>query len=387
MPEPEITTMKFDGVQTLMKFNDVQTLMKFIKTENIKFISKYDEICFLANFNNNFNNNAVKRIDGAVVRQHGVNVYTFEIHHRGKYGLEMNKCRITTYPDGYTYLTNGAVFTATNDNRLIMVDEPNTDYNFALSLHDNFKFIRLNNDITIPHFNFFNQIIRMVSDTIVRHLTSLGFAAEREFHGDGVDITIRITEEKQAVCNFLVTRNWKEILKPFKNIISILRIKIIDKTNDVYTYDVDDLFIRFNSRINNKLSMTFKVEDDNLITIKLIGESAYTVYEINKLYSETEEYDGWSFMPQLKPFYTDSKWCRQPIYEFKVYGKKQFFKVHENYLPIMNLGILRIDGFRINGIDYRYDVPQYCNSLFEIPNTADWNTYAFQTVSNKITNE
>jgi hypothetical protein len=135
--------------------------------------------------------------------------------------------------------------------------------------------------------------------------------------------------------------------------------------------------IRLSSDVKN--SLTIELSNDKSVVLRLWLDNSMLVYLYNE--NKVETYDGWEFAPQLKYIYTNPKWNKMPIHEFKVYGLKQVFHVHDKHLPLMQLNLLRVDGFRINGSEFWFENPQYVEIPFQSLNSPLWNKYVLSQLS------
>lgn len=346
------------------EFNDLNRFMDWA-ANNIKFNSKYDESYFLDIIS------SIKILDFVRVKmdefQNSI-VYQFMFVYRNhlNYG-NFAGFNVTSYDDGLAYITNGRICVNDSENILQFypVDTNEINENNIIS----FKFIRMFYDVQIPHDEFTFNILQIISNQIVNYLTSLGFSCRVNNMDDFVVIFIHTQSESAAasICGYLFNINWEECLESLNGIIASARI--ISNQNK----QIKDIYL--SSNVENDL--TIKISNDELESKSVVLEISLTNQLIVDLYNgyKTEVYDGWEFLPQLKYVYSNPNWNVEPIYEFKVIGLKQVFPIHDKYLPLMDHNILRVDGFIINGIEYRFYDPQFVAIPFRTLNSAFWNKY------------
>ena len=332
-------------------FKSTKQVKKFLADCKISFASRYDEITFFGILREN----KISNIKCHVGEQFGSQIYTFNTS---------NRLRLVTYcDDGLTYLNNGRVMLPDKNNVLNLCSEPPVDYVFNNFNRKCFKFIQMDDNVHIPNFQFNQNFLMMVQNHIANYLTSLGFAVQMRNGMTIADIIIPIEKDRDKVLQFLRLFNWAKVLKSFANIIGRVNLRFAVYGNNDETQEI---IIGGENKL--PLDIIVTTEGTDSIVIQLNGHQKSFVHLINELHDEQngdyDVYNGWDFMPKLKPFYTKSYLCQNPIYSFNIYGKKQIFKIHDKYLPLMNLQIIRINGFRINDVEYWFNVPQFVDRIF-----------------------
>jgi hypothetical protein len=335
--------------------------------ETIKFNSKYDE-CYL--FEIIYDIAKLDFIRVIIDEVYDSTVYQLMFVYKDYMNCDnLFGINITSYDDGLAYFTNGRIYI--NDSQNVLryyqsrVDEINFNYTIC------FKFIKMFFDINIPNREFLINVNRIIANHIVNFLTSIGFACRTNLIDGLAEIAIDTQSEDTAFLlhNYLFNINWYECLKPLNAIFSSVKI-MSDNNSSVKE-------IRLSSDVKN--SLTIELSNDKSVVLRLWLDNSMLVYLYNE--NKVETYDGWEFAPQLKYIYTNPKWNKMPIHEFKVYGLKQVFHVHDKHLPLMQLNLLRVDGFRINGSEFWFENPQYVEIPFQSLNSPLWNKYVLSQLS------
>jgi len=343
-----------------LEFNDLSRFVDWTN-ENIRFNSKYDESYFVQIIS------SIARLDFVRINVDefkNSTVYQFMFVYRNYSNVgNLFGLNVTTYDDGLSYITNGRVYINDSSNILRFFSPRTDEINFDYTI--SFKFIHMFYDIDIPNREFLFDVMQIVVNRVIDYLTSLGFSCRLDLLDGLAEILIDTQSEETAFLlhNFLFNANWEECLKPLSGIISTAQIKSENNSS------VKE--IRLSSKVKNDL--VIEILNNKSVILRLWLTSGLIVYVYNE--DKTEIYDGWEFMPQMKCIYTNPKWNIEPIWEFKVYGLKQVFTVHDKHLPLMRLNLLRVDGFKINGIEYFFADPQYVEIPFQHLDSALWNKW------------
>ena len=351
---------RLTSMYNTLEFNDLSRFVDWVG-ENIQFNSKYDESYFIQIISSVAQLDFV-RVGIDAFKNSSVYQFMFVYRNHSNVG-NLFVLNVTTYDDDLSYISNGHIYL--NDSQNILkyytprIDEINFEYTIS------FKFIHMFYDVEIPNHEFLFDVMQIVANCVVDYLTSLGFACRLELLDGLAEIAIDTQSEEIALLlhNFLFNANWEECLKPLSNIISSAQIKSENNSS------VKE--IRLSSGVKNDLVIEISNNESVILRLWLTNGLIVNVYNEDK----TETYDGWEFLPQMKYIYTNPKWNVEPIWEFKVYGLKQVFAVHDKHLQLMRLNLLRVDGFKINGIEYFFADPQYVEIPFQHLDSALWNKW------------
>ena len=265
------------------------------------------------------------------------------------------------------------------NNVLNLCPEPPVDYVFNNFNRKCFKFIQMDDNVYIPNFQFNQNFLLMVQNHIANYLTLLGFACELQNTSSLFNIVIPVEFGRNEIIKFLQSLDWSEVLKPFANVFR--KVVVQYKSTDNGKYIIKKRYVDIDNNTNSNydnyndndkrcnLYITIMTESVDNIIIELTTNQDFFALFINELDDKINDYNvlnGWDFIPQLQPFYTKLEYCKNPVTDFKIYGKKQIFKIHDKYLPLMWLNLIRINGFKINNTEYWFDTPKYVSNNFNI---------------------
>jgi hypothetical protein len=365
-------------MQPELTFRTVEELIDYLKSAGITFASKFDETNFIGKFQYNFNILDIKmRVDEYLKSK----VYTFCTSIQSNDTTLFLKNRFTVYADdGYAYFTNGRVLIPDlANNKLHVFPEPKGDFSYINASNICFKFIWMNTDVTIAHQHLNNQLIRMMRNHIANYLNNIGFAC---VNGDFF-ITMFVSEtEILPIFNFLKSLDWREVMNPFANILRKISVKFHGERKQYKHIDINKDLTKLTLVIEIRISV-------DRIEISLYFKNAFFGFALNDMFYNIDGgyqiYDGWKFLPLLQPIYTNNQWCKNPIVDFKIYGRLQMFKIHPKYLPLMQLDVMEINGFQINGIDYIMGTPQFVDLNFPLESIG-WNTYRMKQIQQHLYN-
>jgi len=342
--------------------------------KQLKYASVFDQHLAFTNFNLQLTNAKMLKQE-----YNDATIFTYVL----TYKLSDNsfvhlKHRVVTYqPDGLTYFVYGKVLTSVGSELDVIPEPADSLFSFVNSDYLFFKFLRFDTDVFL-NLGIKNQVLSVIQNYVLNHLTNLGLSCSAEQIINTASITIFVSSEKyDRLYDFLASLDWYSLLLPFKHLFS----KLILKTTS--TEKVFD----FNHVLPNPtdLQLTFRYygEASNNITIEInfqADDYFKNIYESENTY---DEIDGWSLMPQLKPFYTQRRFTSNPIYNFVIFGKVPQITIHEKYLPIWRASVLKLFGFKINGTEYWFKRPLYVNRFFRprFAESTNWNSY----LSNHVT--
>jgi hypothetical protein len=185
------------------------------------------------------------------------------------------------------------------------------------------------------------------------------------------------------VYDYLSKLDWYQILLPFKHLFS----KLVLKT------DSGEKQFELNSLIPSELQITLHYHGNTLhhhgnnlmIEIDFNNDKDYfkNVFDCDNSY---DTIDGWSLFPQLKALYTQRRFTCSPVQKFVIYGKVPRIQVHEKHMPIWQVSVFKLFGFKLNDFEYWFKQPIYVNRFYS-PRHVDaekWNTYLADNL-NRIT--